>query len=117
MARNNRNAKGNVDTVNIINNIDEHDLRCLKCPIIPRNFDQTTEQVAHKSYSSCVVRTTDIIMEAYNIRQVTKNVASPVHNKPVIGLEDRLLLKHCIITENLLTIFFFNLLIAPKCRE
>ena len=64
------------------------------------NFNQTVGQVAHKSYLSCVFRATDIAMEAYNnshqfnlsIGQVTKNVASPAQNKPVIGLEDRLLL-------------------------
>ena len=65
-----------------------------------RNFNQTEGQVAHKSYPFCVVRTTDIVMEAYNnshwlnlsTGQITKNVASPLENEPVIGLEDRLLL-------------------------
>ena len=30
------------------------------------NFNQTAGQVAHKSNPSCVVRATDIAMEAYN---------------------------------------------------
>ena len=65
-----------------------------------KNFSQTVGQVVHKSYQSCVVRATHIAMEAYNkshlfnlsMGQVTKNVASPAKNEPVIGLEDRLLL-------------------------
>ena len=65
-----------------------------------KNFNQTAGQVAYNSYQSCVVKATDIAMEAYNnsyyfnlsTGQVTKNVASPVQNEPVIGLEDRLLL-------------------------
>ena len=31
-----------------------------------KNFNQTEGQVAHKNYLSCVVRATDIAMEAYN---------------------------------------------------
>ena len=31
-----------------------------------KNFNLTAGQVAHKSYPSCVVRATDIAMEAYN---------------------------------------------------
>ena len=65
-----------------------------------KNFSQTAGQVAHKSYLSCVVKATDIAMEAYNnchqfnlsTGQVTKNIASPAQNEPVIGPEDRLLL-------------------------
>ena len=67
-----------------------------------KNFNQTAGQVAHKSYLSSVVRATDITMDAYNnshkylsTGQVTKNVASPAQNEPVIGLEDRLLLTRC----------------------
>ena len=60
-----------------------------------KKFNRTAGQVAHKSYPSCIVRATDIAMEAINnltTGQVTKNVASPAQNEPVIGLEDRLLL-------------------------
>ena len=31
-----------------------------------KHFNQTARQVAYKSYPSCVVRATDIAMEAYN---------------------------------------------------
>ena len=59
-----------------------------------KKFNQTAGQVAHKSYQSCVVRATDIVMKADNnshkfnlfTGQVTKNVASPPQNEPVIGL-------------------------------
>ena len=67
-------------------------------------FKQTAGQVAPKSYPSCVVRATDIAMESYNNSHklnlstglVTKNVACPDPNEPVIGLEDRLLLTRCM---------------------
>ena len=70
-----------------------------------KKLNQTAGQVAHKSYQSCVVRATDIVMEANNnshkfnlsTGQVTKNVASPPQNEPVIGLEDRLLLTRWFI--------------------
>ena len=69
-----------------------------------KNFNQTAGEVAQKSYLSYVVRATDIAIEAYNnshkfdlsTGQVTKNVASPAQNGPVIGLEDRLLLTRCL---------------------
>ena len=64
-----------------------------------KNFNQTAGQVAHESYPSCVVSATDIVMNASNNNhsylstgQITKNVAWPPQNEPVIGLEDRLLL-------------------------
>ena len=64
-----------------------------------KDFNQTAGQVAYKSYPFCIVRTTDIAMEGYNnshrfhlsTGQVTKNIASPAQNEPVIGLEDGLL--------------------------
>ena len=54
-----------------------------------KKFNHTARQVAHKSYPSCVVRATDISMEAYSnsyqinlsTGQVTKNVASPAQNE------------------------------------
>ena len=72
-----------------------------------KNFNQTAGQVANKSYLSCVVRATDIAMEAYNnshwfnlsTGQVTnESVASPDQNELVIGLEARLLLTRCMRT-------------------
>ena len=70
-----------------------------------KKFNQTAGQIAQKSYLSCVVRATDIAREAYNnshqfnlsTEPVTKNVASPAQNEPVIGLEDRLLLTCCTL--------------------
>ena len=55
-------------------------------------FQPHSRQVAHKSYTPCVVRATDIAMGPTG--QVTKNVANPAKNEPVIGREDtcRLLL-------------------------
>ena len=37
----------------------------------------------------------DWIVLLRRLLMVTKNVASPAQNEPVIGLEDRLLLTHC----------------------
>ena len=34
-----------------------------------KNFNKTAGQVGHKSYPPCVVRETDIAMEAYNNSQ------------------------------------------------
>ena len=73
-----------------------------------KNFSQTAGQAAHKSYPSCVLRETDITMEVYNnghqfnlsTGQVTRNVASPAHNEPVIGLEDWLLLTRWSLPDN-----------------
>ena len=57
-----------------------------------KNFNQTAGQVAHEGYPSCVVRATDIAIEAYNksIKSVRKSVASPA-KPPKSCPQDRLL--------------------------
>ena len=62
-----------------------------------KNFKQTTGQIAPKSYPSCVVKATNIAMEANKLdinltcpKDRLLNVASPVQNELVIGLEDNL---------------------------
>ena len=70
-----------------------------------------------KSYPSCVIKATNIAMEANKLDinfklpkgQVTKTVASHVQNELVIGLEDNLLKTHCSIHK-------FKLVSAPASK-